>query len=144
MPKNCTLFSIAISVSVLGCIIYGAYYFWRQMNETGYMSCIAALTDTISGQDAAKEIQARNIDWKILDDSEFDLVMSSVKGNDCKGIADPKLDLQQQKIHIALRKKVEGRWPSIIIWSDGRDGVSNTDDDIVMPYGQKIPSVTPK
>ena len=139
MPNTSKLITILISVVVLSCLIYGAFAAWWEMNETAYWSCIASLTDKIEGQTAAAEIQAGNFDWKLLDDDEFDRVMSGVKGDDCGRFDDPKLDLQQKKIHIALRKKVEGRMPSIIIWSDGRDGISGTVDDVVMPYGEKIP-----
>jgi hypothetical protein len=65
--------------------------------------------------------------------------MQNVRGGDCAGFDDPKLDLQENRINIAIRKEEQGRWPPIVVWSNGRDGISRTSDDVVMPFGQEIP-----
>lgn len=111
----------------------------RSVVDTGYASCVSSLTDGILKQEAAVAIQEKHEDWKILDDAELDLVMSGLKPGDCVPDSDPKFDYWDNRIHVALRKASKDRWPPIIVWSDGRDGKSNTEDDIVMPYGQTIP-----
>lgn len=139
MLKTSKIFTIVIIVAVLGCVAFALHFAWRAMAETAYESCVASLTDAIVRQDAAIRIQEQHETWKMLDDTEVDSVMSGIKPGDCARAEDPKLDLWHNKIHIALRRASKENWPSIIVWSDGRDGIPGTADDIIMPFGQEIP-----
>lgn len=132
---------VALGVLLLigGCGVYGVYKLWEPNAEAVYQSCIASLTDAIWRQTATRELASHHVDWHFLTSEEVDQVMKNVSGTDCGGSHEPILDLQGNRINIALRKHANDRWPPIIIWSNGRDGVSGTPDDIVMPYGQSIP-----
>lgn len=112
---------------------------WRSMQEAAYMSCLSSLTDAVRKQEAAQAVANRSDRWTILSTDEVDTVTQNVRGGHCTDSMDPKRDLQGNRINIALRRESKENWPPIIIWSNGRDGISGTADDIVMPYGQTIP-----
>jgi len=76
-------------------------------------------------------------DWKILSESETTFSMQNIRGSDCGGFNNPILDLWNHRINIALRKS--SSYPQIIIWSNGKDNISGTNDDLVIPYGQTVP-----
>jgi len=139
MSQTSKKVTLVISAAVLCSFIYMIVVGVRSVLETGYASCVSSLTDAILKQEVAIAIQEKHENWKILDDAQLDLVMSAVKPGDCNPNSDPKFDYWGNRIHVALRKESKDRWPPIIVWSDGRDGISNTEDDIVMPYGQAIP-----
>ncbi len=131
--------ALAVFLLLVGCGVFGIYKIWQLNAEGAYQSCIASLTDVIWRQKQTRELADQHADWHFLTNEEVDFVMQNVQGTDCARSDNPILDLQGNRINIALRKEAKDRWPPIIIWSNGRDGISGTPDDIVMPYGQSIP-----
>lgn len=127
------------TVALLGIIGYGIFISWRSMKESGYQSCLASMMGPIVMQKALDKTEEQSDSWRILGDEELEQVMSSVRPTDCAPSDDRKLDIWNNKIHIALRKNNKGNWPHIMIWSNGRDGIENTSDDLIVPYGEKIP-----
>ena len=72
-----------------------------------------------------------------MSEEEVNSLTSDVRGYDCGKNNNQNLDIWNRKINIALRKptdKIE-----IILWSNGRDGILGTNDDLVIPYGQTVP-----
>lgn len=130
---------VAVSLFLVGCGVAVIYKIWQLNAEEAYKSCIASLTDVIWRQKETRDLADQHADWHFLTDEEVDLVMQNVQGTDCARSDNPIVDLQGNRINIALRKEEENRWPPIIIWSNGRDGVSGTVDDVVMPYGHSVP-----
>lgn len=139
MLKASTILPGVATVALLGSIGYGIIVGWRSMKETAYESCLASMMGPILRQKALDKTDEQSEAWRILDDAELDLLMSRTRPTDCGGVNDLKLDRWNNKIHIALRKNNNENWPPIVIWSNGRDGIENTSDDIIAPYGQKIP-----
>ena len=127
---------VVVSITLFGWLVW---YTWHTMRVTAYDSCLASLMKVIQRQASAQVIAARSDDWHILSTEEFDAVMTNVRGTDCGGFNDPKLDFYGNRINIALRRGNKDQWPNVIVWSNGWDGVSGTNDDSVMPYGQSIP-----
>jgi len=72
-----------------------------------------------------------------LGESEITFSMQNVRGTNCGGFNNPALDLWNHRINIALGKS--SKYPQMIIWSNGKDNISGTDDDLIVPYGQKVP-----
>jgi hypothetical protein len=64
--------------------------------------------------------------------------LSQIQGYDCGGIENQTLDLWNNRINVALRKPTNRH--GIIVWSNGADGKSGTEDDLVAPFGEKIPN----
>ncbi len=101
------------------------------------MSCIGSVTGEIQKLDDTKVLIPKDSNWKILSADETNLLMQKVRGGDCSNFDKPVLDLWNHRINIALRKPPNN--PEIIIWSNGKDNISGTDDDLVVPYKVKVP-----
>jgi len=130
---------LAVATVVVGSCGLAAWGVWRNARANGYKSCLASLVDQVWKRESTRELANMSSDWVILSADEVDRLMIDVKGTDCGGFDDPRLDFYGNRINIALRQERKDRWPPIVIWSNGADGISRTDDDIVMPYGQTIP-----
>ena len=117
-------------------IVYFVYYQWRLMDENAYYSCISSIASEIQKSNAAKDLAANIKDWKILSEAEVNLLLSQVHGYDCS-VDNQTLDLWNNKLNIALRKPKDR--VETFVWSNGKDGISGTNDDLVVPYGEKIP-----
>jgi hypothetical protein len=127
----------AILIFGFCCLIYFGYNTWQKSEEAAYESCIGSLTNEIQKSESAKNLFPASDDWKILSESETTFLMQNVRGSDCGRFNNPILDLWNHRINIALRKS--SNYPQIIIWSNGKDNISGTDDDLVVPYKQAVP-----
>jgi hypothetical protein len=130
--------NILIAIFIFGfcCLVYFGYNTWQESEKAAYESCIASITGEIQKLESAKNLFPTNNDWKILSESEITLLMQNIRGTDCGGFNNPALDLWNHRINIALKSS---NYPQIIIWSNGKDNISGTDDDLIIPYGQKVP-----
>jgi hypothetical protein len=137
--RNRTAFIHAIILSaIVSTIVYFGVTIWRSTRDTAYLSCVSSLTDKVLSQEKAQLWMAENKDWKILSEEEIDLLMANVKGSDCSGIGDTRYDFWNKRINIALRTRTDKDF-GIVIWSDGRDGLPATGDELVAPYGHEVP-----
>ena len=109
---------------------------WENMTEAGYHSCVASIASKIHKLNSVEVLAANNKEWKILSESDVNFLMSQVQGYDCGGVDNQTFDPWSNRINIALKTTdiVE-----IIVWSNGVDEISGTDDDLVIPYGEKVP-----
>jgi len=46
--------------------------------------------------------------------------------------------LKDNNLKIAVRKNSKSGY-MVMVWSKGFDNISGTEDDIVIPYGEKVP-----
>lgn len=137
MSKTVSCIIIFISFSLLSGAAYFAYEVWKSTEETAYLSCIASVATKIQKSDEGKNLAEQNQDWKILNANETDLLMSKIQGGDCGKYPNQTLDIWNRKINIALRKPENN--VNVMVWSNGRDGISGTEDDLVIPWGDKAP-----
>ena len=137
MLKSTKYFVLPVTVTILCAFSFCAYDVWRKSEESAYKSCIYSVASAIQNSEARKNLFLDNSNWKILNDEETDFLMSQIQGGDCSRFDNPTLDLWNHRINIALRNSIS--YPEIVIWSNGRDGISRTDDDLVIPYKQSIP-----
>lgn len=136
MQKSTKFIVLPITFVILFAFAFTFYFSWRKMTIEGYHSCIASIANEVWKLDATKDLAANNKNWKILSEVEANSILSQVHGYDCS-VADTTLDIWNNRINIALRKpsdKVE-----IMVWSNGADEISGTDDDLVIPWGEKVP-----
>ena len=105
------------------------------MVEAGYHSCIASIASVIQKSETAKNLVENGKDWRVLNEQEVDILMSQVQGYDCS-VDNQTLDIWNNRINVALRKRgiIE-----VVVWSNGADGISGTEDDLVIPFGEKVP-----
>jgi hypothetical protein len=137
MLKSTKFFFLPIAIAFLFGIAILVYFAWRNMVENGYHSCVASIASEIQKLNTTKDLAINSKDWKILSEEEVDSLMSQVHGYDCGGVENQTLDLWNNKLNIALRKP-EDRI-EVFVWSNGSDEISGTDDDLVIPWGEKIP-----
>lgn len=133
----------AKSITIVALVLVGlgtcVFWMYRYFVETGYPSCLGSLYAPIMRQKATQDLTETAYEWKTLSDAEFDLVMQDVRGGDCGNYDDPKLDAQGNRINIAVRRAQNDGSPTLMIWSNGRDEISGTDDDVFMPFGPRAP-----
>jgi hypothetical protein len=133
--QNKIAFLLAASI-FLG-VSYVVYKGWRQLEDNGYLSCLASIQNEIHKSDFVKDLVSSDGQWKILTAEQVDLLMSKIQPYDCGKYKNPAIDLWGNRIQVALRKpadKIE-----IFVWSKGHNGISSTEDDLVIPWGEKPP-----
>ncbi|CAN5214161.1 hypothetical protein BH20ACI2_BH20ACI2_03970 [soil metagenome] len=74
--------------------------------------------------------------WKQLSDADARILLSETTPGDCGRTQDITRDLWGRKVHVALRNSSEVM--KVIVWSDGYDGITGTDDDLVAPWGVRF------
>ncbi len=139
MRARSRLKAAAVVVIVVVGLGMGGFWVYRFINEEQYPSCLGSLYAPIMRQKATQDLAETAYDWKTLSDAEFELVMRDVRGGDCNNLDDPKLDAQGNRINIAVRRLQNDGSPSMMIWSNGRDEISGTDDDVFVPFGPRAP-----
>jgi hypothetical protein len=137
MLKSTKYFFLPITVVFLCGIVILVYLGWCNMVENDYHSCVASISSEIQKLNATEDLAANSKDWKILSEEEVDSLMSQVHGYDCGGVENQTLDLWNNKLNIALRKPKDRI--EVFVWSNGRDEMSGTNDDLVIPWGEKVP-----
>lgn len=68
-----------------------------------------------------------------LTQSEIELVLSESQYLDCRDKSTLSRD-----VHIAVGDVNERSPSKIKVWTNGDDDVAGTDDDLVIPYGEKV------
>ena len=138
-----------IFLAVIGIVAAGigiiAWTGWRQMEDAGYESCIHSVMDHLHRDLVNDRIEPKGyaltlpLDgrWKVLTVTESKAMLSQTRGSDCGGTSDITKDLWGRDSNVALRRTTERI--EVVVWSNGRDGVSGTSDDIVAPHGHDIP-----
>jgi len=137
MQKITKYVVLPITILIFCGFIFWAYNIWRVAEDAAYMSCISSITNEIQKLDDTKVLIPKDSNWKILSADETNFLMQKVRGGDCSNFDNLILDLRNHRINIALRKPPN--YPEIIIWSNGKDNISGTDDDLVVPYRVKVP-----
>ena len=138
MLKSTKHFVLSITFVILCGIVFFVYHSFREMKDEGYRSCIASIASEIEKSNTTKDLAPNSRDWKILSEEQVNSLMSQIHArNDCGGVENQTLDLWNNKLNIALRKPKDRI--EVFVWSNGRDEISGTDDDLVIPYGEKVP-----
>jgi len=137
MSKGKKIVAIVFITLAVSFIAFFLYHWRNSAKETAYLSCLSSIGSEVWKLEATKNLAAKNETWKILSSEETDFLLSQAKGYDCGGIDNQTLDLWNNRIYIALRKPTN-RF-GIIIWSNGADKISGTEDDLVIPFGRKVP-----
>jgi hypothetical protein len=114
------------------------YQLWIAMREAAYPSCLGSIATGIQETEAVKDLTPSNgADWKVLSEKEVDLLLSQFQPGDCLGFENTAVDFWGNRIQVALRAPTGGF--DIKVWSRGPDGISSTEDDLVIPWGEKPP-----
>jgi hypothetical protein len=129
--------SVIIAISLVLGIAYFLNGLWKSVEQTAYHSCILSIASKIEMLEKSESFLPQNKDWTILNEEQMESLMSKIGRGDCKRFPDQTLDLWNNKIHIASRKP--GAKIDVIVWSNGEDNVSGTEDDLIVPDGHPLP-----
>ena len=122
--------------------VYAAWFAWREMENAAYESCIASVMSDIHLRMAAGSANLSRFElpqdgkWKQLSDADAQVLLRETKAGDCGRTQDVTRDLWGRNVHVALRNSSE--FLRVGVWSDGSDGISGTDDDLVAPWGMRF------
>ena len=136
-----TTWAVAIIVATVLAIIGGIGF--REANKNAQLSCIAAIANTAQALATKYPPVAISQKWRVLSEPEAKALLSKVVPYDCGNSVrrdNTLVDAWGRQFKVALRSGEDGT-VFIRVWSVGRDGRSGTDDDLVIPYGDK--AITP-
>lgn len=132
------LLVVAGGVTALG------FHAWSIASRSALFSCVASIARSVQELPASELNRIPISDsWRVLTDPESDQLLLAAKPYDCAGRRDSNsgvvLDPWGRRFRIAVRWEPSGdsRTLHIRAWSKGRDGRSATDDDEVVPYGER-------
>lgn len=131
------LLAIFVLALAAASISYLAWRFIKRTDEWAFVSCLASIcADSARLGDKTPIKLTETEDWKILDESETELLLQTVRRYDCKGAPVENLrDPWGNKVLIAY--KHSSTETHFLVWTVGRDGVSGNEDDLVYPFNEK-------
>lgn len=137
---------LLITIGVIAFASIPAWEVWRGAQDTAVGSCAASLHRSINELEGLGSIITEvGSEWRVLTEDESVRLMlaASRSGSmDC-GEREPSglpLDEWGNRFKVAFRRSTRGDRLEFRIWSDGRDGISRTSDDIVSPYDVQVPA----
>jgi hypothetical protein len=131
-----------VSIAIVTLPIYAIWYAWREMEDAAYESCIASVMSDIHRRIDAGSVNMSRFElptgekWKKLSDADARVLLSETTPGDCGRTQDITRDRWGRNVHVALRNSSE--FYKVGVWSDGGDGITGTDDDLVAPWGRRF------
>lgn len=108
---------------------------WRDEQKGAVFSCVSSIAAALTHAEKAVDVSSH---WRLLHDGELADLLGSRPGFDCARTSRPFADVWNNALQAAVRRHSSGGL-EFRVWSVGPDGRSNTPDDIVVPYGEKVP-----
>lgn len=149
MTTTSKLLSVPAWLLIL--VLTSACHTWQQAQGTAEHSCLASIHKSIASlaQTEPIFITEVNSQWRALNDSELQQITSAISklnSLDC-GQKNPDnflIDKWSKPLTIVVRRipnepLATSKNLEFMVWSNGRDGVAGTADDIVSPYGANLP-----
>ena len=111
---------------------YWAYNIWKIGEEAALSSCLHSISEVVNKAVKAGKLQVSDKARELTQTEIEQLLRNQVL--DCKD----KSNLSRE-VHIAVGNNVnEHSDLKIKVWSNGDDAVAGTDDDSVVPWGEKV------
>lgn len=111
---------------------YWAYQIWKEAEEAAVLSCLSSIAAGVGRAWNAGKLEVADKPRE-LTQSEIELVLSESQYLDCRDKSNLSRD-----VHIAVGSVNERSPSKIKVWTNGDDAVAGTDDDLVIPYGEKV------
>jgi hypothetical protein len=133
MDKGTKYFILSVAALTFGVFGFIFHQAWKSMNEAAMLSCLFSITDKMNKEITENRFKVDNQPRK-LTQAEVEQLLKQISGYDCGSI-----DLSSEQIHVAVGD-VNKTSPliKIKVWTDGSDGIAGTDDDFVVPQGEKV------
>ena len=108
-----------------------AYKAWKNMKENALLSCLSSIHSEINRAVAQNKFEVAN-QPRELTKSEVEQLLKQINAYDCGG-----LQFSSEQIHVAIGDVNKTSPFKIKVWTNGNDGIAGTDDDLVIPWGEK-------
>ncbi|CAN5438111.1 hypothetical protein BH10ACI1_BH10ACI1_14210 [soil metagenome] len=115
---------------------FAFFYIWKITKAEILRECVSSVAGDIVEHWRATEDFSRNSEnWYVLTDDEAKSVLSNemINFDGCRNLTSKPQDMKDKNLKIAFKGS------KIMVWSRGFDNISGTEDDILMPYGEKVP-----
>jgi hypothetical protein len=125
---------------LLGVVIYSLSEAWQTSKAWAFNSCLYSVGQVVSDLPLSevRSVTSLSPEWKTLSDSEVERLLSKVRPYDCGGKGEPLSDPWGSRLGVALRQiDPTGRF-EVRVWSNGRDRIVGTRDDIVVPSDERV------
>jgi hypothetical protein len=131
-----------IIVIILLIILSIVFLLRKEFLQNKDQACVVSIHQSlISKKDFFTEKATE--DWKELDKNTKDKFLSSIAKSsslDCRNKDDNEIPVDSWGKSFRIAYKISnGEKKQYIVWSNGSDGVSSTQDDIISPYENKPP-----
>lgn len=112
---------------------YWAYRMWKTGEEAAMESCLHSIAEAANKAIKAGRLEVAD-DARELSPAEIEQLLDGYEYLDCRD----KNNLSQ-KVHIGVGNKInEHSVFKMKVWTTGDDLVAGTDDDLVVPLGEKV------
>lgn len=141
MSKSNKTFSLISAVVAILILSFVFYYIWIITQRAILRSCISSIVgDVVEHSNQIGDFAQNGENWYVLTDDETESVLSDerISFGNCFQFKSQPQDMKEKKLKLAVRKNSEYGY-SVMVWSNGFDNISGTSDDLVIPYGEKVP-----
>lgn len=108
-----------------------AYKMWKSGEEAAVESCLYSILEVVNKATKAGKLQIP-AKARELTQTEIEQLLEN-QGLDCKD----KSNLSRE-VHIAVGDVNEHTPLKMKVWTNGDDEIAGTDDDLVVPLGEKV------
>ena len=134
------IIGILLLIGLLCALAIGIMKVQSEKKRTRMFSCLSSVNAFLAAEQPAASLLPSPPVWSTLDQTESDRLLKSAEPGRCLhgSTGTSTTDPWGQPIHIAIRSSA-GRKTEYLLWSAGPDRISGTEDDVVVPYGEKPP-----
>ncbi|MDQ3798024.1 MAG: hypothetical protein M3384_01105 [Acidobacteriota bacterium] len=112
---------------------YWAYKMWKSAEEAAIESCLHSIAEAANKAIKAGRLEAAD-NARELTPAEIEQLLNGYEDLDCRG----KNNLSQE-VYVGVGNKINEHTDfKMKVWTVGDDGVAGTDDDLVVPLGEKV------
>lgn len=102
------------------------------MKEAAMLECLSSIANEVDKAVRQKQVEINN-QPRELTESEVKDLLSKINAYSCHNS-----QLSPKEIHIAIGEVNKISQIRIKVWTNGNDGTAGTDDDLVIPWGEKV------
>ncbi len=132
MRKSTKYVVLPITIVIFGGFIFAAYRVWQNQRENAILSCLSSIANEVDKSVKQKQFEVNN-QPRELTQAEVEKLLNQINAYDCG-----QSQISSEKIHIAIGDVNKTSLFKIKVWTNGIDGIAGTDDDLVIPYGEKV------
>lgn len=105
---------------------------WKSGEEAAETSCLYSILEVVNKATKAGKLQIPDKAARELTQTEIERLLEN-QGLDCRN----KSNLSR-KVHVAVGDVNEHTDLKMKVWTNGDDEIAGTDDDLVVPFGEKV------